>query len=233
LEGSSEGQGKETIERQGEYSNSGDDRERESGKPKERRVGKAFTHHRSLLWVTIFISAVRVKALVDTGAQFTCIRRDVVNDMARQGLKVKSEPCEIVCHGVEGSKCQIRETITLRCSVGPCTTRFQFKVLDKGPYEAISGLDFLTETRMIVDAGHRKYHFASAPSERRKFESQGGLRSEPDHRVTPGVLAREVEKEQRPRGGTTRARIFIEGGNSEGLPHVILRRIGDSERNAI
>jgi hypothetical protein len=163
----------------------------------------------------MLISVVRVKALVDTGAQFTCIRRDVVNDMSRRGLDAITEPCEIVCHGVEGSKCQIKETITLRCSVGPCTKRFQFKILDKGPYEAILGLGFLTETQMIVDAGHREYHFASAPSESRKFESQGGLQSEPDHRVTPGVLAREIEKEQRPRGA--------QGGPESSLREEIIR----------
>jgi hypothetical protein len=150
----------------------------------------------SLLWVTVKFAVGNVKALVDTGAQFTCIRRDVLTDLSNKGLKVKSEQCGILCHGVDGSACRITETAIIRCSVGPCTKNFQFKVLDEGPYQAILGLDLFTKAQLVVDVGHREYYFAFAPSDRRRFESWEG-QSRQDPKVAQSVMPRRKADNQK------------------------------------
>jgi hypothetical protein len=124
----------------------------------------------SPLWVMVNFKVGSVLSLVDTGARFSCIRRDVLKGLVDKGLKVRTNKCQLSCHVVDGSKCEITEAGMIRCSVGSCTWNFHFKVLEEGPYEVILGLDFLTTARIVVDIAHREYYFAFAPQERRKFE---------------------------------------------------------------
>jgi hypothetical protein len=113
-----------------------------------------------------------VLSLVDTGAQFSCIRRDVLKELIDKGLKVRTNTCQLSCHVVDGSKCEITEAGMIRCSVGSRTYNFHFKVLEEGPYKVILGLDFFTTAQIVVDIAHREYYFGFAPQERRKFEVQ-------------------------------------------------------------
>jgi hypothetical protein len=166
----------------------------------------------SPLWVKVNFKVGSVLSLVDTGAQFSCIRRDVLKELVDKGLKVKTNRCQLSCHVVDGSKCEITEAGMFRCSVGSCTWNFHFKVLEEGPYKLILGLDFLTTAQIVVDVAHREYYFAFAPHERRKFEvekigqsgqepkrrsqlrpSEGGSRQSP--KVVAGVKNMSLREE--------------------------------------
>ena len=70
---------------------------RQGTKVKE-MVGKAEPTSNPPLWVNLDFKLTQIPSLVDTGAQFSCIRKDVVQSIIDLGLNVKKSECRLSCH---------------------------------------------------------------------------------------------------------------------------------------
>jgi hypothetical protein len=97
-----------------------------------------------------------VSSLVDTGAQFSCIRRDVLQTLSDLGVKAKKGSCRLSCHLAKGLRCEVREVIQLHFLLGKFSWNFQFKILEVGPFPIILGLDFLSHSKMVMDLEDRE-----------------------------------------------------------------------------
>jgi len=101
----------------------------------------------------------KVPALIDTGAQFSCIRSDVA-----EFLKLREEPCVVTscsmtCLLADGQRCEVTEAVKLHVKLLSFSWDHEFKVLRGGPFPAILGLDFLDRSKMVVDVASRKFSF--------------------------------------------------------------------------
>ena len=81
---------------------------RQGTKVKE-MVGKAEPTSNPPLWVNLDFKLTQIPSLVDTGAQFSCIRKDVVQSLMDLGLNVKKSECRLSCHLANGLSCEIRD----------------------------------------------------------------------------------------------------------------------------
>jgi hypothetical protein len=108
-------------------------------------------HDKSPLGMAVNFKVAEVMSVVDTGSQFTCIRRDVMNTLMKKGLRVQKQLCHISYKVADGSRCEIKEAGLIHFNVGLYSWDFQFKILERGPYKVLFGLDFLTAAQMVVD----------------------------------------------------------------------------------
>jgi hypothetical protein len=134
-------------------------------------VGKPESPSNFPLWVTLDFKVAHIPSLVDTGAQFSCIRKDVVQSLVELGLKVKKSECRLACHLANGLSCEIKEMAELHFLLGKNSWNHKFKILEEGPFAITLGLDFLGRSQMVVDLAKREYYFGFAPDKVRKFES--------------------------------------------------------------
>jgi len=135
-------------------------------------VGKDEFPSNPPLWVKLVFKTTQIPSLVDTGAQFSCIRKDVVQLLIDLGLNVKKSECRLTCHLANGLSCEIREMVQLHFLLGTFSWTHQFKILQEGPF-AILGLDFLGRSQIVVDLTKREYYFGFAPDKVMKFISLG------------------------------------------------------------
>ena len=80
---------------------------------------------------------VQVPSLVDTGAQFSRIRKDVVQSLIDLGHKVKKSECRLACHLGNGLSCEITEMVQLHFLLGTFSWTHHFKILQEGPFAII------------------------------------------------------------------------------------------------
>ena len=129
----------------------------------KRNGGKAEPTSNPPLWTNLDFKLTQIPSLVDTGAQFSCIRKDVVQSLIDLGLNVKKSECRLSCHLANGLSCEIRETVQLHFLLGTFSWTHQFKILQEGSFAIILGLDFLGHSLMVVDLAKREYYFGFAP----------------------------------------------------------------------
>jgi len=122
------------------------------------------------LWVKLNFKLEEVPLLVDTGAQFLCIRRDVMQTLVDIGVKAKKGLCQLSYHLANGMHCDVKETVQLHFLLGKFSWNFQFKILEGDPFPKIMGLDFLSHSKMVMDLEAREYYFRFAPHQPMKFE---------------------------------------------------------------
>jgi hypothetical protein len=103
------------------------------------------------LWVKLNFRLGEVPSLVDTGAQFSCIRQDVIQTLLDLGVKAKKSSCRLSCHLANGLCFDVKETVQLHFLLGTFSWNFQFKILEGGPFPIILGLDFLSHSKMVMD----------------------------------------------------------------------------------
>ena len=92
-----------------------------------------------------------IPALIDTGAQFSCIRSDVIEYLHLTGEPCSFSTCYLNCLLADGTKGRIPNAVKLRVGLLSCTWTYEFKILDGGPFPAILGLDFLQRTQMTLN----------------------------------------------------------------------------------
>ena len=106
----------------------------------------------------------QVPALVDTGAQFSCIRSDVIEYLYMRGEECTFLPCSLSCLLADGQRAQVTDAVGLHVRLLDFSWNHEFKILNGGPFPAILGMDFLQRTGMKVDLSSSSYCFAFAPS---------------------------------------------------------------------
>ena len=116
----------------------------------------------TLLRVALELRKGRVPALVDTGAQFSCIRSDVIEYLYTRGGSCDFLPCSLTCLLADGRKAQVNNAAKLHVRLLAFSWDHEFKILDEGPFVAILGMDFLAHTQMRVDVASRTlFHFCA------------------------------------------------------------------------
>ena len=132
------------------------------------------------LWIQVNLRAREVPALIDTGAQFSCIRAEVLEFLFSRGEPCKSRRCSVSCTLVDGTHCKVRDAVNLHVKLLGFAWDQEFKILPGGPFPVILGLDFLSRTRMVIDVATCKYSFGFAPECSGTLGcSQGTRESEP------------------------------------------------------
>jgi hypothetical protein len=104
-----------------------------------------------------------IPAIIDTGAQFSCVRADVVEYLYLCGEPCVFSQCDVTCVLADGKKGHVSNAAKLRVGLLSFTWCQEFKVLNEGPFPVILGLDFLKHTQMRVDVAAGSYGFAFAP----------------------------------------------------------------------
>jgi len=66
-----------------------------------------------LLWVDLEVAVGRIPVLVDTGAQFSCLRTDVVEYLHMRGQASKFSECTLLCMLAVGTRTKISDSVTL------------------------------------------------------------------------------------------------------------------------
>ena len=117
-----------------------------------------------LLWVELQFKAERIPALIDTGAQFSCVRADTVKRLREKGEICNILPCSVKCLLADGRTGIISQAAKLRVRLLSFSWYHNFKVLNEGPFPVILGLDFLRRTQMQIDIPSSKYSFGFDPS---------------------------------------------------------------------
>ena len=83
---------------------------------------------------------------MDTGAQFSCIRSDVIEYLYLAGEPCKFDSCSVVCTLADGSRSEITNSVKFHLKFLKFYREYEFKILDAGPFPVILGLDFLIRT---------------------------------------------------------------------------------------
>ena len=118
----------------------------------------------ALFWVMLDFKLGKVPALVDTGAQFSCIRADVIEYLYLRGEHCVFSSCALTCLLTDGRKGRVSNAAKLHVGLLAFSWDHEFKILNEGPFPVILGMDFLQRTQMRVDLCLRTYSFAFAPS---------------------------------------------------------------------
>ena len=118
----------------------------------------------SLLWVALEFKVGKVPALTDIGAQFSCLRSDVAEFLFLMGEPCVFGSCAVTCALADGQKCQVTNVVRLRVKLLSFSWQHEFKVLNGGPFPAILGVDFLSQTKLSVDTASRTFGFGFAPN---------------------------------------------------------------------
>jgi len=118
------------------------------------------------------LKAGRVPALVNTGAQFSCLRSDVVDYLSQNGEVCTCLPCSVTFVLADGRKAQVKGAVRLHVRLLSFSWNHEFKILHDGPFPAILGMDFLCRTQMRVDVASRTYCFGFAPGKTGSFADE-------------------------------------------------------------
>ena len=117
-----------------------------------------------------------ILALVDTGAQFSCIRSDVIEYLYHRGERCVFSSCSIGCLLADGKRIHISDAVSLRVGLLSFTWNQEFKILKGGPFPVILGMDFLLRCQMRVELDSKTYSFAFAPTCVGSFSAKGSNR---------------------------------------------------------
>ena len=118
----------------------------------------------TLFWIELSLRTGKFPALVDTGAQFSCLRSDVVEYLYTRGERSTVSPCVFSCLLAEGNKTQVNDAVKLNVRLLSFSWDHEFKISKDGHFSAIVGMDILQRTRIIIDVPSRTYSFAFAPN---------------------------------------------------------------------
>ena len=80
------------------------------------------------LYFVLKLKSGSIPALVDTGAQFSCIRTEVAEYLRRVGSPV-FEPCLVGCILANGTRCDVTNSVRLQVKLSDFTWKHEFNPL--------------------------------------------------------------------------------------------------------
>lgn len=121
-----------------------------------------------------------------------------------RGQPCKFSSCGVSCTLADGTRCRVRDAVKLRVKLLGFAWDHEFKVLERGPFPVILGLDFLCRTRMVGDVSSRKYSLGFAPARCGVFGSRQGTKE-----GEPYLQSLAAEVSQGP-GGVNASSILVD-----------------------
>jgi len=115
------------------------------------------------LWVMVRLKCGKIPALLDTGAQSSCIRSDIAEFLHLAGETCVFKPCSISYVLANGTQCKVERIVKLRFKILGFSWDHHFHVLEGGSFPAILGLDFMGRTRMTVNVSAKQFKFEFSP----------------------------------------------------------------------
>ena len=100
---------------------------------------------------------------MDTGAQFSCVRSDVIEYLYLIGEPCSFLPCHVSCLLADRTVSQVSNAVRLHIGLLSFSWNQEFKIFNGGPFPAILGLDFSQHAQMTLDLASRSFSFAFAP----------------------------------------------------------------------
>jgi hypothetical protein len=119
----------------------------------------------SPLWIMLQVKKGKFPALLDTGAQFSCVRSDVAEFLFHSGEPCSFLTCSVPCLLTDGKVSEVKDAVKLQVKILTYSWQHEFKILPVSPFPAILGLDFLQRTQMVIDVPSRKFNFRFAPDQ--------------------------------------------------------------------
>jgi hypothetical protein len=148
-------------------------------------------------WTIVRVSVGEVPALIDTGAQFLCVRKDVIEFLREKGETCKVTSCAVTCELADESRNKVTEMLKLRIKLLSFIWDYEFKVLNESPFPVILGLDFMRHAEMSVDVKSRTFNFGFAPDSKGEFCSGNEDASKSQYGLH--LRKKEIEKVDRSR----------------------------------
>ena len=149
-----------------------------------------------LLCVQLQFKVGKVPALIDTGAQFSCVRANVAEFLYLMGEPCSFTSCSVECALADGQRCHVTNAVNLHPKLLSFSWLHEFKVLNGGPFPAILGIDFLRRTQMMVNAATKTFSFGFAPGKIGHFSRCEGERERQPY--LQGLLRETSGRLQRP-----------------------------------
>jgi len=115
------------------------------------------------LWVMVGLKRGKIPALLDTGAQSSCIRSDIAEFLLLAGETRVFKTCSINYVLANGTQCKVEKIVKLRVKILGFSWDHPFHVLEGGLFPAILGLDFMGRTGMTVNVSTKQFKFEFAP----------------------------------------------------------------------
>jgi hypothetical protein len=101
----------------------------------------------TLFWIDLSLRTGKFPALVYTGAQFWCLRSDVVEYLYTRGKRCTFSPCVFICLLADGTKTQVNDAVNLHVRLLSFSWDHEFKILRDGPFSATVGIHFFCKER--------------------------------------------------------------------------------------
>ena len=115
------------------------------------------------LWTLMELKSGKVPALLDTGAQFSCVRSEVAEFLHLAGEPCTFKQCSVKYVLADGTPCEVTRVMKLHVKLLGFSWDQEFKVLNGGPFPVILGLDFMRRTQMSVNIAAKTFQFSFAP----------------------------------------------------------------------
>jgi hypothetical protein len=90
----------------------------------------------------------KVPALIDKGAQFSCILQFVAEFVYSMGEPCVFRVCSVLCYLTDGRKCNVTDAVDVHVRLLTFIRSHEFKVFKGSRFPVILGLDFLDRTVM-------------------------------------------------------------------------------------
>jgi hypothetical protein len=97
----------------------------------------------SPLWVTLESKVGRVPALIETGAQFSCVRSDVAEYFYLREEPCVLTSCSVTCSLTDGQRCEVTDVVSLHVKLLSFSWDHEFIVLRGGTLSGHFGVTFL------------------------------------------------------------------------------------------
>lgn len=116
------------------------------------------------LRVILELKTGKVPALVDNGAQLSCIRSDIAEFLYLREKTCAFSSCSLSYLLVDRQQCEVTDAGKLQVKLLSFRGTMNLKLLRGGPFPAILGLDFMGRTRILVKVASRVFSFDFAPN---------------------------------------------------------------------
>jgi len=115
------------------------------------------------LCVMVGLKRGKIPALLDTGAQSSCIRSDIAEFLRLAAETRVFKPCSINYVLANGTQYKVEKILKLVVKILGFSWDHHFHVLEGGSFPAILGLDFMGRTGMTVNVSAKQFKFEFAP----------------------------------------------------------------------